>query len=464
MKQNKPKHQTGPVIPEWTIDKQGHVIAVRDASFWKPLPGGAVECTLCYRNCVLKPGEDGWCQYRGNRGGKMVLHDHGVVASLVRQVRAFGPDPFLTFCPGALSLFVGLTHCTAGCVFCMSKEITWRPEAVPWAYGARTLARGVLYGKRAIVHPEGVVATAQQWQCRQILFGINEPLLSWEFTYDVCRLAKRAGLRTCIETNGFSTPAAVRKLAPYVDAIDLGTKGSCDPEFYRKWMRSPDAVPAVLASGKAWRDAGNVHVIVGDLIAPPHMQTDSAFEEHAKWMYDWIVAHLGEHTPVLITPIARPGPMAAGQSDLDWLLPRRAGDAAIIAYQLRQERAYDLAKAAGLHYAHHKRKRETFTCHQCGGRLLTIRSFCDDAWERHPTSAYEPCVNDADGPAFCPFWSHEQFVTDGRCDHCGAAVPIVTVSPAEIAAARVITTTEATARGLDCGIVQDAAGDTMPAV
>jgi len=31
----------------------------------------------------------------------------------------------------------------------------------------------------------------------------------------------------------------------------------------------------------------------------------------------------------------------------------------------------------------------------------------------------------------CDCWTHTQHVTDSRCDHCGAAVPIVTFSCAE---------------------------------
>ena len=35
----------------------------------------------------------------------------------------------------------------------------------------------------------------------------------------------------------------------------------------------------------------------------------------------------------------------------------------------------------------------------------------------------------------CDCWSHTQHVTEGRCDHCGAAVPIVTLPHEELAAA-----------------------------
>ncbi len=37
---------------------------------------------------------------------------------------------------------------------------------------------------------------------------------------------------------------------------------------------------------------------------------------------------------------------------------------------------------------------------------------------------------------YCDCWSHTQHVTDGHCDHCGVAVPIVTLPAAELAAFR----------------------------
>ena len=57
-----------------------------------------------------------------------------------------------------------------------------------------------------------------------------------------------------------------------------------------------------------------------------------------------------------------------------------------------------VARAAGLPYAHDG---HTITCHDCGGLLL-------DFW----------------GTIGMSDWHHEQHVTGGRCDHCGARVPV----------------------------------------
>lgn len=413
-------------IQPWMNDPATmQVQPARAAEFWRASPGRRVACDLCYRRCELQPGEHGWCGYRFNLNGRMQLgkHAHGVVSCMVRQQRGYQVDPFLTYKPGATSLFIGGTHCTAGCVFCMSKEITWQPERVPWLRGEMGGATDApLYEGRAVIHPGGVIELARQWGCSQIEFGINEPLLSWEFTFDVARLAKRAGLDVVVETNGFSTPAAVDHLAPFVDAVDVGIKGHLDPGFYAKRMRSGEAPEAVKAAILAWKRAG-VHLIIGDLVPPPRWMTDDEAETAARALYRWIADEVGPQTPVLITQIMTPGPQVSGERMKfgGLLLGRDATADDEQHYNWRRVRALAIARECGLVYAHPK-DGTPICCHACGGILLHIPD---------PCMLCNPCTMPTN---FCSIWTHEQHVTDSRCDHCGVAVPIQTLSADELAA------------------------------
>lgn len=414
--QNKP--QSGPVIPEWKIDKQGQITAVRDARFWKPAPGGAVECLLCYRNCVLKPGEDGWCQYRGNRGGTMVLHDHGVLTCLQRDMLGYAGG-MLTYDTGALAISVGGSHCTAGCVFCAAALISWRPEKLPWVPDPSRLARGGVghYYYRGYAHPSGVVATAQQWGATHVLLWENEPMLSFEYSYDVARLAKRAGLKVIIFTNGFSAPKAVEKLGPFVDAVNIGFKGSGAPAFYATWMKSPGAVPAVWESVRAWRASG-AYVLLSNVLAPPQMQDNQAFMEAEHRFTTTIAEECGPLTPVLIALMEQPGPKKFGSGQL--LLPRSMDPNS---YLWRVLLARRLAAETGLAYYH--TNNDPVHCHACGGLLIVKRS---------PMRSCTPCILHTH---FCPHWTHEQHVTaDGCCGHCGASVPVRVCPDAQLAEAR----------------------------
>ena len=57
------------------------------------------------------------------------------------------------------------------------------------------------------------------------------------------------------------------------------------------------------------------------------------------------------------------------------------------------------------------------TCHACGGVLL---------------ETYAPC-REGEHDQYKP---HTQHATDGHCDHCHAAVPVLTLSPGQLAEAR----------------------------
>lgn len=403
-------------VPLWAVSKAGEVTARRSADFWRRGEGQNVECRLCFRRCVLQPGKAGWCRARVNAHGKMMLVAHGVLSCAERQMNGY-LDPFMTYKPGSKSLYVGGVYCTSGCVFCASTDMTWRPDRIPWGYGGERQAgqTGGWFGYRAMLHPAGAVELALKWGCKGVLFGVNEPLMTWEYTFDTARLAKDAGLDVLIETNGFAMTEAVVKLAPYVDAVDLGLKGSGDPEFYARWMKAPAAMTAVFESLMAWRAAG-VHLIVSDVVAPPQMQSEVAAAAAQGALFGWIAAHLGPLTECIITPMVRPALVRQGNSFVDshFMLRGGASGMDLAEYWLRIERAIEIARDAGLVYAHTKNNDETIRCHACDGILLRFPS---------PMMDCEPCIM---AKEFCPYWQHEEHVTGGKCDHCGAAVPVVT--------------------------------------
>jgi hypothetical protein len=51
--------------------------------------------------------------------------------------------------------------------------------------------------------------------------------------------------------------------------------------------------------------------------------------------------------------------------------------------------------------------------------------------------------------SFCNWWTHEQHVIDGRCEHCGTAVPIVALSHEDLAIERAKVRHSTTDAGLE---------------
>lgn len=391
----------------WSVDNQGRITSIREAEFYKRLSRRRVVCNLCFMRCELEEGQAGHCKYRMNQGGKIVIPFHGENTCAIVQYRGYQADPFLFFKPGTKSLMLGGTYCTAKCSFCMSKEITWDPESVPWGdnpHTGATVKSGAMiakrYGYRAMLPPAAAIRIAKEWECEHIEFGINEPTLSWEYTYDVARLAKQEGIDVVIETNGFTTPEAIKALAPYVDSVQIGVKGSGDPAFYDRYVRTPGGAEAVKTAITEWKNAG-VHLIIGDVVAPPHMQSNT--EEVQRGFYTWLAEVVGDHTPVLICPLYIPGPMGTIDKDKDgegYLTKTRGSQGEERVYSAIVLRSLELGKEVGLHYTHIKHDSHVITCHVCGNDLLQI-THSDHVWK------------------------HRSNVTDGKCNHCGVDVPIV---------------------------------------
>ncbi len=390
----------------------------RQAEFWRETAGNRVICDLCYRQCELSDGAAGFCKIRVNRNGKLALTAHGILAQYLRDQNGYNANSFMTFKPGAKDVMLGGLSCSARCGFCISTTATLRPEALPWfpLYENRLLPNGSVWRwNRGMYTPMQAVYNAQQWGAKQITFAINEPTLTYEYTLDTARLAKRMGLDVAIQTNGFSSVEAIKRLAPFVDAVNIGIKASTDPDFYKRYISADGATVHILASARAWHEAG-VYVMVSDVIGAPHLQADAAAEESQNSLYHWIARELGPLTPVMLTPMGSPQTVENinNAAMTMFLLQQGATDDDIAKVIARIKRAWQIAQSSGLPYSWMKTLGTEIKCHQCGASLLRFNQ---------PMGGCNPCDLVT---KYCTKRTHEQHVTkDSKCENCGVPVPII---------------------------------------
>jgi pyruvate-formate lyase-activating enzyme len=274
--------------------------------------------------------------------------------------------------------------------------------------------------QRVFLLPSDIVRLAKAWGCDDVQFTFTEPMLTWEFVREVASLARRAGLTVTLHTNGFSSSEAVWELAPYVNFVLLGIKGSLDEKFYERHMQSPGAAPAVLESAKAWALAG-VSLVVGDLIAPPHMQADDAAEQAQRRLYEWVRRELGDLQPLVVWPMVAQGKKEAIAKRLGAMIPSRD---MYDDYVSRVGSALEIARGAGLKYAFARSSTMLVTadqrwlheddevpCHHCGALLFR-------APRVHPVEVHNPVFEIT-------------AMKNGRCGQCGVEVPVVASANAE---------------------------------
>jgi pyruvate formate lyase activating enzyme len=190
---------------------------MRAASFQESLPGGRVRCTLCPHECRIPGGAAGACGVRVNRRGTLyTLVDDRVVA---RHVDPIEKKPLFHFMPGSSTYSIATVGCCLHCAFCQNREISQWPagRAIP--------------GER--VTPAVIVDAALAAGCASIAYTYTEPTVFFELALDTAALARRRGLRNVFVTSGFIGEAALRRIAPVLDGVNVDLKFFRDGSYRR---------------------------------------------------------------------------------------------------------------------------------------------------------------------------------------------------------------------------------------
>src|SRR5512136_2384988 len=171
--------------------------SVDDDPYAPPGPP-SVRCVLCAHRCLLRPGRRGICGVRENRAGRLVTLVYGeLVAAHLDPIEK---KPLFHVLPGSTSYSIATVGCPLRCGFCQNWEIAQAPRE---GIGNTTFH----------AEPAEVVASALAPGARSIAYTYVEPTIFAEYLLDVARLARAAGLRNVLVTNGYGTPESVAALA-----------------------------------------------------------------------------------------------------------------------------------------------------------------------------------------------------------------------------------------------------------
>ena len=240
-----------------------------EAKYYERLDGGRVHCHLCPHECRIQPGGLGICRQRANEGGTLVSRNYGRITSA--SMDPIEKKPLYHFHPGSSILSLGTNGCNFRCLHCQNWTISQQEaETQP-------------------LEPSRAVRLASDHGSFGISYTYNEPFIWYEYVLDTSKLARDAGLKNVLVSNGFVNPEPLAELLPFVDAMNIDLKSIRD-EFYREVCGG--RVEPVLETAKAANES--VHVEVTNLIIPTHNDSDEDLTDLA----DWIRDHLGADTPV----------------------------------------------------------------------------------------------------------------------------------------------------------------------
>ncbi|HOO62331.1 MAG TPA: AmmeMemoRadiSam system radical SAM enzyme [Synergistaceae bacterium] len=300
----------------------------RNASWWH-WEGENVRCELCFRSCLLAPGDVGFCNARRHvpfKGLSSLVYGR----PLAWAVDPVEKKPLYHYFPGEFVLSLGTRGCTMDCPYCQNHqlvhaEISTREHS-----------------------PEEIVAAGIEQNLSLLAFTYNEPTVWYEFLRDCASLWKEKGNHAILVTNGQMLEKPLRELAPLLGACNVDIK-SFNKDQYQKLLKGS------LADAQRFVEIlveQNVHVEVTWLVVPGMNTENSFFRSCTRWL-----ASLSPFIPLHITrafPAYR------------WKGPPPSLE---LLRNLRQEAREDLQYV----YLGNTGVPENTQCHNCGNDIV-IRS------------------------------------------------------------------------------------------
>ena len=244
---------------------------MREARYWTAVGGGRLVCELCPHACRIADGKSGRCGVRIASGGRLMAAGYGLLSSA--HLDPIEKKPLYHFHPGSGIFSIGGWGCNLSCSFCQNWSIS---QSAP--------------RKDAPVAPDAVVSAARAQGAMGVAYTYNEPVINAEFVLDCARLARAAGLKNVLVTNGYVSRQAGAELLAAVDALNIDVK-SMDDAFYREHCGAALA-PVLNFCGQA-ADAG-CHVEITNLLIPGLNDSEEAVRALAKW----VAARLGRFVPL----------------------------------------------------------------------------------------------------------------------------------------------------------------------
>ena len=249
---------------------------LHEPRFYRRLEDRRIQCQLCFRKCIVAPGETGFCRNKKNIGGTYYDLVYGRPSAL--QIDPMEKEPCFHVLPGSSIFGIGTASCNNRCRHCHN-----------WHLSQRSVNELPTYE----LTPAEMVRRIRREGCEGVSFTYNEPTVFYDYMFDIARLAKEQGLVTLFHTNGSMEPEPLFALLEHMDAVTVDLK-AFTPGFYREVSESE--LKPVLHTLENIRKT-SVHLEIVNLIIPGY--NDDLHNIRA--MCRWIIEHLGDEVPTHFT-------------------------------------------------------------------------------------------------------------------------------------------------------------------
>lgn len=183
--------------------------ATVEGQLYEKLKDHKLRCVACGHYCTIFPGKRGICQVRYNQDGVLRV-PYGYAAGL--QSDPVEKKPYFHAMPGSNALTFGMLGCDFHCPYCQN----WVTSQA-----LRDDAAGVA---PAHFSADKLVEGALRTGAKLVVSSYNEPLITAEWSMEIFKKAKAAGLITGFVSNGNATPQALDFIKPHTDCYKVDLK------------------------------------------------------------------------------------------------------------------------------------------------------------------------------------------------------------------------------------------------
>jgi len=309
-----------------------------EARHYKKLTEGGVECGICPRHCRITDLERGYCGVRENRSDVYYTLVYGLACAM--NIDPIEKKPLFHFHPGTTALSLATAGCNVNCRCCQNWDISQvRPEQT----------------NNYDLSPAEAVEICQQQHIPNIAYTYSEPVVFYEYMYDMAELGRKAGLRSVMITGGYIEEQPLKDLMPHLAAIKVDLK-SIREAYYRDVVGGE--LKPVLDRLIQMKRFG-IWLEIVNLVVPTLNDTEAEFRELARW----VKTYLGADVPVHYS-----------QFHPAYLLKNLP-----LTPQQTLETAHAVSKAEGLEYVYlgnlPGHPAESTYCPQCGKILVERRGY-----------------------------------------------------------------------------------------
>ncbi len=268
-------------IPGWGMADRKQPGKFSLEAIWYTTTPRGVLCGICPNACTLKPGEVSTCHNRINIGNKLYSIAYGNPCAV--HVDPIEKKPLLHFLPQSRTFSIATAGCNFACLNCQNWQISQTsPDKTT----------------NIELMPDAVVANCLKNDCTSIAYTYSEPISFYEYMFDTARIARNAGLKNVMVSNGYINPEPLNALIPYLDAANIDLK-VFDQDLYLKLtggkMQPVLDTLVTLQKSKVWLEITN-------LVVPSWSDDLAMIGRMCRWLADHgfreVPLHFSRFTPL----------------------------------------------------------------------------------------------------------------------------------------------------------------------